>query len=1483
MPLSRYQLRNEYGLADPELYRAANKDDPEALLEGVAMAGLVGLLRQLGDLAEFAAEVFHDLHEEVMTTAARGHGLMARVQQLEAEFPSIEKAFLSQTDHSPFFTNAGVDWHPNLRMEQNLITRGDLPRFVMDSYEECRGPPRLFLLDKFDVAGAGACLKRYTDPSFVKVEATSFGIPALDVQREKKIRKVKKKGSRWRNGETPEVPTSHAKLHQLFLEERVENGHPDPARLVKLKRRQLNGFPFDLKPGKSYMEKFLGTSSPEHKVVHEVPVIPSPLKLISDDSNESGLEIVEISTVSPVKKSSEGSESTCSSPKAPEVALKPYRHDLNEDAINREIVMVTDPVAGGEAHESPYVTHKMAIESELAVDEDGKTEASLDGNHSDDLISEVDNYTDALTTMESEMETDNEYKLKTEQCFLKGVKHATDSDAIEENLDIRANFSDSQSFGNSSMSDDGRGSFKQGQSSFSYSDSVSNFAENIPSDSEGAVKISPSSENHAAEIVDSPFDPPSVDVETLGTQSSELLVVHKKCIEEDTIPNTGEETGSLFPSDSNNLLPPSVPVANSIVVETESEEISCDCKLGPKSPNIGENGTGLSDSSIVVSDVPSHAAHNNLPTVSSQGCLVEDSDHEDPNMGLHSSNVADLEKKDSDGFVKEVLQTDYADGINDEIFVAGKIDSPHAVILPSTEQFPCSISPEVDVDLDIALVSESSDIVNPFHIDSEVVDVTAGVNPENVRGIVATLEVGSIMEHQCSDISVDVSQVERELTEVGATHSEETSLEETSAADGGEEIGRCASKLDVGEDSVPFEHPVNFSDKQILDEHVNLKEDVGASPVSVTVTTGADDGVNVANVLSSDLVCSPSSNLSYIQESDTGNEGAHQKGLDFNEGAHQKGLDFNEGAHQKGLDLNKGAFPEYCPESEEQKEVEQMEVAPTDLDSSPYESLSDDHSNLEALKHVHESAVAAHTQRYSYISDDTVPSSELSKLDLESKQHAYLRHSIDISEDAVSAPTSYLSEVETSLEHSLELPADQIFAESVCAVMDEVNFESLDLQSTPPCHLAEPGVPSESTVELQSDQLDEGCLQADKTSPKSSNLQFEEIQTVSEIDKKRCLGASSKQDAPSGQELQMQPAGPELNDAMLSRNPFDSVFPSFGILPENLEEVPPLPPLPPMQWRLGKVQPAPPASHKEWIDHGEGTLLPIQPFAADEKSQFDFLSSESVENSLQPTPLSLEMPTVISNANSQLVCHPLEGGQSLNPFLTLPEIINGRPEDGFLASGGRPIRSSPNLLSPLATVEHIPTEHDPVPSHGLEIKPSSQLTPESILEAKEPEHSLQNSEEKRDSHDKSISTPTMLEDHPQQDSLTLHGETTWAPSSLALPPIFEVGKPNGSKLPRPRNPLIDAVAAHDKSKLRKVTERVRPQITPKLDERDLLLEQIRTKSFNLKPAAVMRPSIQGIQDTKTNLKVAAILEKANAIRQALAGSDEDDDTDSWSE
>jgi hypothetical protein len=53
MPLSRHKVGNEYALGGRDLYRAADQHDPEAVLDGVAMAGLVGVLRLLGDLAEY--------------------------------------------------------------------------------------------------------------------------------------------------------------------------------------------------------------------------------------------------------------------------------------------------------------------------------------------------------------------------------------------------------------------------------------------------------------------------------------------------------------------------------------------------------------------------------------------------------------------------------------------------------------------------------------------------------------------------------------------------------------------------------------------------------------------------------------------------------------------------------------------------------------------------------------------------------------------------------------------------------------------------------------------------------------------------------------------------------------------------------------------------------------------------------------------------------------------------------------------------------------------------------------------------------------------------------------------------------------------------------------------------------------------------------------------------------------------------------------
>jgi len=50
----RFEVRNEYKLGQGELYKEANNEgDSKDVLHGVAVDGLVGILRHLGDLAEF--------------------------------------------------------------------------------------------------------------------------------------------------------------------------------------------------------------------------------------------------------------------------------------------------------------------------------------------------------------------------------------------------------------------------------------------------------------------------------------------------------------------------------------------------------------------------------------------------------------------------------------------------------------------------------------------------------------------------------------------------------------------------------------------------------------------------------------------------------------------------------------------------------------------------------------------------------------------------------------------------------------------------------------------------------------------------------------------------------------------------------------------------------------------------------------------------------------------------------------------------------------------------------------------------------------------------------------------------------------------------------------------------------------------------------------------------------------------------------------
>ncbi|EEE67864.1 hypothetical protein OsJ_25675 [Oryza sativa Japonica Group] len=125
----------------------------------VVVDGFVAILRQLGDLAQLAAEVFQGMHDQVMALSTRRRQLALRLNHLDHAAPPAVAA--PQDSSSSFFchkdyylfvaSNIGrVHWRANLILKQGLVAGGNnsLPTIIFDRIHRCRGPPNLSLLDK---------------------------------------------------------------------------------------------------------------------------------------------------------------------------------------------------------------------------------------------------------------------------------------------------------------------------------------------------------------------------------------------------------------------------------------------------------------------------------------------------------------------------------------------------------------------------------------------------------------------------------------------------------------------------------------------------------------------------------------------------------------------------------------------------------------------------------------------------------------------------------------------------------------------------------------------------------------------------------------------------------------------------------------------------------------------------------------------------------------------------------------------------------------------------------------------------------------------------------------------------------------------------------------------------------------------------------------------------------------------------------------
>ena len=1183
------------------------------------------------------------------------------------------------------------------------------------------------------------------------------------------------------------------------------------------------------------MEKFLETHTAEHEVVHEKS-ITSPLKLTVDNYSESGLEILEISTVSPVKKSSQGKGRACSSPNAQEEVSEPYMEKFNRDVIGGKFVQVSEPANDGDTNDiSSSSLDKVAVEKELAVDGDLRTEGSVDGYNSDDLASEIDNYMDALNTIESEFETENEYRPENDQGFFTVKKDGRDSDENEENLVLQAQFSDSQSFGNSSVSDYGNGSIKNNRSSFSDSDTLSSLAEHTASGGDGVAKVFPSSETCAAESVDIPSSQLMNELE--GTKSHDFSVPNGTRIEEDKIPDVGEASCSSCLTDSIPVLLPSdhgVHLSPDTWVGPEVKEATSDSiKIGSKLSD-NENGTNLVDSRAVVSDVPSQDIHDICLVSSVESHL----DVEEPNVVsdalLHSSDVSKptSEIERSNFSLNEALQAESADEEYSEKLTDEKIASPH-LSSPKESQLHYSASPQ-EVCSDLIPPTCSSDLIELDDIVSKANDALM-VSGINSAPMVETQKMHNFEEQEFLDLMDDVPELKLASAEFVVPYSDKKSHIDGISREDDEEIGTPTCSVEVVEDdAVPLELPYDDPNYLCHKDDVNLDAvvnkpvitDESVSAAAVTSADGdlddvikpviTDESVSAAAVTSADgdlddvtklVITDESVSAAAVTSADGDLDDVIPTSLDLAcspSGNHinlEESLSGFSDSNQKGLEFNEAASPECLTETMTQKEVNQLEVAPVD---TTLKLLSSDHCNLRMFDDVHESSLGKETQNSSSDNDVTraptylVLSNEQSES--KSPHHSYL---FENNEDEVSSVT---------------------------------------------CYLPEPGVPLEKPLQFKADQAEVESLQEDEATSNSLKLQSEQLPSPSHVDQERCEQTQSSNhlqercfDTPSescaehlpcqlsASEFLPQSAALEPDGTKQAMDSLQCALPSFGLLPVaaqvNLEEMPPLPPLPPMQWRMGKAQNASLASDRDLVEASQHVFPPLQPFNY-EKAQFGFPASktgnlqlhnpflpitaveeensqqvsEQVESNLaQPIPFSFQLPTMDSEADSQNNCLSLEGTQTLNPFLTSPAIPNERPEYGFLALGGEKSLSSSNPFSPIPTIEYTTPKYESESSHEKQIKPLNLLEPEIGSEDKTLQPSLQHYSEgvRQNPFETSIPPPTIGAEQPQQALLTSDGEITQLPGT-------EEGKPNGNpatKIPRPRSPLIDAVAAHDKSKV----------------------------------------------------------------------------------
>lgn len=1175
------------------------------------------------------------------------------------------------------------------------------------------------------------------------------------------------------------------RLHQLLLEGPVENGVSKPAYRAKLKRRP-NGFPFDTKSGKSYMEGLLKNPSPEHKMIHEITV-SSPLQMSVDDCNES---VPEHRSVSPARES-DGRKSNPPYADREKTLLNPSMNqsnyassDIKAYGVPSYLNILTDGILSTSDEEMGG--------KDIAIDGESQMEDSLICYQSDEIASEIDNYVDAPSTMESEMDTDSELRMKkdftiyTKNQPLASVKNQEHCHSLS---------LDSQSTGDFSITDEGNNSYKKEMSSFLSSDSPRTSAENLQSEKLSADGF-PSTDIPEFVIVNASSFKRTPKHFPVDNVSKTVLSNHTfpgKDSALDTRPNFVQPAISLCSTNSIPTLPhydlSAVARGGGLVGATsdetfsnsDNEEKKRDLILdSPCSPSVSHSKSLGDDSKR--SSSGEHLMVGEIPWVSTRADNISHtSDHGDA-ISVHMLHEDDYDQKDLNQFKKMTSSMNMDNIISQNRIAIEEIKSkenPTQSILANkveklTDNF---VTDYTDIarngDKAVSKVSEGENQSNNLHAEyPKVVSETDSEdhcsNSSNVNQISAETLIFSGREHSPILLEADLDTRDTALIP-----------EELTTIHGTSELGNSKYSEVVGLLVTGIADDVTPNDLVALESSFYVPENLEDS--SGTSYTAEKVGVNPDSAITglqfSDISSSSSLNLliqvpvpldefdSISYQSETARMASSISAVS------DKTIRENVSSPAGPGKLVEEPVP--CFQDLSQGVLENDTIGHSGLIREP--EVAEEEKNYLLGSHIESCLVEEVEEREAAALDfdavcrtecDDHPKPEVSHTNVSSYLDSEVEHKANMVNAEIIQPPLKQSRLDTE-EESVQQRS----------VVNQVSDDKLHIG----CVTEESILPG--TFELPPTPLDNKLPNSREIigSESSSVLPTSQLQ-MWDHDNDKTFGNFASFFPPDNyppSELVLPGLRDYGSDASVNpKDPLGSIFSPRNLFSEtnqvNRNESHPLPPLPPLQWRIGKLQHASSATEVDKMEIREVSPQEIFPPVA------SIGDVRSVPEQMKQSPI--QSPEItFKEENLEHGCLSLETN-SIHASIGLPQKVENEQPQLYTLTKESEVPS--------------PAEEVGVAEGSRTVKSLIQTVPQFILIEENAEQCSPTL--KAASVSQAADTPPEVEKEQQQQFLVPTQE------SEVSPPALEDGVANGSrtmKLPRTCNPVIGSVAALDKSRV----------------------------------------------------------------------------------